>query len=111
MGSHLRGIQLMRHPPVLPGPASSGGGSLPGYLAHTNLATRIRVGRRLFDLGPLDCQFDEEHHTLWTFMTPAERPNYNEPMLRDFELWQSEIVRTLGDPATGLRYLILGSRF
>jgi len=44
-------------------------------------------------------------------MTPWERPNYNEPMLRDFETWQNEIVRTLGDPTIGLRYLVLGSRF
>ena len=44
-------------------------------------------------------------------MTPTERPNYNEAMLRDFETWQSEIVRTLGDSDTGLRYLVLGSRF
>ena len=44
-------------------------------------------------------------------MTPTERPNYNEAMLRDFETWQSEIVRTLGDEKVGLRYLVLGSRF
>ena len=44
-------------------------------------------------------------------MTPTERPNFNEPMLQDFETWQSEIVRTLGAAETGLRYLVLGSRF
>jgi DSF synthase len=66
---------------------------------------------RLFDLGQLDCRLDLDHHTLWTFMTPAERPNYNEAMLRDFETWQSEIARTLGSAETGLRYLVLGSRF
>jgi len=66
---------------------------------------------RLFDLGQLDCRHDEDHHTLWTFMTPHERPNFNEPLLQDFETWQSEIVRTMGDVETGLRYLVLGSRF
>ncbi len=66
---------------------------------------------RLFDLGQLDCRHDAEFHTLWTFMTPSQRPNFNESMLQDFETWQSEIVRTLGSPEIALRYLVLGSRF
>ena len=79
----------------------------------TPIALRSRTGDRgrLFDLGQLDCRLDKDRHALWTFMTPLERPNFNEPLLQDFETWQSEIVRTLGDTETGLRYLVLGSRF
>lgn len=92
-------------------PASDAGSSLAASPPQIALHSRSAERSRLFDLGQLDCRHDEDHHTLWTFMTPTERPNFNEPMLQDFETWQSEIVRTLGDAETGLRYLVLGSRF
>jgi DSF synthase len=44
-------------------------------------------------------------------MTPMGRPNFNRPMLRDFQRWQSEIRREFHDPNEGLKYLVLGSRF
>jgi DSF synthase len=76
------------------------------------LQHRVRVpGSRLFDLGQLDVRWDGAHGTLWTHMTPVERPNFNRPMLRDFQRWQAEIVREFADPAEGLKYLVLGSRF
>ena len=68
-------------------------------------------GSRLFDLGQLDVRWDAEAGTLWTYMTPVDRPNFNRPMLRDFQRWQAEIRREFADPAEGLRYLVLGSRF
>ena len=66
---------------------------------------------RLFDLGQLDCRWDEELRTLWTFMTPLDRPNFNPAMLRDFEIWQQEIARTGGIGEGSMQYLVLGSRF
>lgn len=69
------------------------------------------AGTRLFDLGQLDVRWDATLSTLWTFMTPVDRPNFNRSMLRDFQRWQAEIGREFADPAEGLKYLVLGSRF
>jgi DSF synthase len=69
------------------------------------------AGTRLFDLGQLEVRWEPEVSTLWTHMTPADRPNFNRAMLRDFQRWQSEIVREFADPRGGLKYLVLGSRF
>jgi len=69
------------------------------------------AGTSLFDLGQLDVRWEAALGTLWTYMTPVDRPNFNRPMLRDFQRWQSEIRREFADPAEGLKYLVLGSRF
>jgi DSF synthase len=69
------------------------------------------AGTRLFDLGQLDVRWEAARGTLWTFMTPVDRPNFNRPMLRDFQRWQAEIGREFADPGEGLKYLVLGSRF
>jgi DSF synthase len=71
----------------------------------------LPAGTRLFDLGQLDVRWEAALGTLWTFMTPLERPNFNRAMLRDFQRWQAEIGREFADPAEGLKYLVLGSRF
>lgn len=85
------------------------GTRLPGVLP---LQHRVRApGSRLFDLGQLDVRWEAALGTLWTYMTPVDRPNFNRPMLRDFQRWQAEIVREFADPAEGLKYLVLGSRF
>jgi DSF synthase len=65
----------------------------------------------LFDLGQIDVSWDESIDTLWAFMTPANRPNYNLPMLRDIRLWQTESKRLFDDGALPLKYMVLGSRF
>jgi DSF synthase len=76
------------------------------------LQHRVRApGSRLFDLGQLDVRWDAAQGSLWTYMTPVDRPNFNRPMLRDFQRWQAEIAREFDDPAEGLKYLVLGSRF
>ena len=69
------------------------------------------AGTRLFDLGQLDVRWEAARGTLWTYMTPVDRPNFNRPMLRDFQRWQAEIGREFADPAEGLKFLVLGSRF
>src|SRR4051794_30307308 len=71
----------------------------------------LPAGSRLFDLGQLDVRWEAAIGTLWTFMTPVDRPNFNRPMLRDFQRWQAEIGREFADPQEGLKYLVLGSRF
>lgn len=65
----------------------------------------------MYDLGQLDVQWDAALGTLWAFVTPHERPNYNVPLLRDAMVWQSEAKRLFGGPDTPLRYMVLGSRF
>lgn len=92
------------------------GASLPVVETQTRGASalqhRVRApGSRLFDLGQLDVRWDSALGTLWTYMTPVDRPNFNRAMLRDFQRWQGEIVREFSDPAEGLKYLVLGSRF
>ncbi len=68
-------------------------------------------GSRLFDLGQLDVRWEAPLGTLWTYMTPVDRPNFNRAMLRDFQRWQAEIGREFADPSEGLKYLVLASRF
>ena len=76
------------------------------------LQHRIRPsGSRLFDLGQLDVRWDAPMGTLWTYMTPLDRPNFNTAMLRDFQRWQAEIRREFSLNDDGLKYLVLGSRF
>lgn len=69
------------------------------------------AGTHLFDLGQLEVRWEAELGTLWTHMTPVDRPNFNRAMLRDFQRWQAEIGREFADPQDGLKYLVLGSRF
>ena len=69
------------------------------------------AGSRLFDLGQLDVRWEAETGSLWTYMTPVDRPNFNRPMLRDFQRWQEEIRREFAAPSEGMKYLVLGSRF
>jgi DSF synthase len=71
----------------------------------------LPAGSRLYDLGQLDVRWDAASGALWTYMAPAGRPNFNRPMLRDFQRWQAEIRREFGRAETGFRYLVLGSRF
>jgi len=66
---------------------------------------------RLFDLGQLDVRWDRDAETLWTFMTPSGRPNFNLPMLRDFHMWQAEIERVFKPREDCPKYLVLGSLF
>jgi DSF synthase len=76
------------------------------------LQHRVRpAGSRLFDLGQLDVRWEAGAGTLWTYMTPVDRPNFNRPMLRDFQRWQGEIKREFANTEEGLKYLVLGSRF
>jgi DSF synthase len=83
-----------------------------GFAGSLPLQHRERPGgTSLFDLGQLDVRWEAALGTLWTYMTPVDRPNFNRPMLRDFQRWQSEIAREFADPAEGLKYLVLGSRF
>lgn len=70
-----------------------------------------QAGSRLYDLGQLEVRWEAETGALWTHMTPVDRPNFNRAMLRDFERWQAEIGREFADPESGLKYLVLGSRF
>jgi DSF synthase len=71
----------------------------------------LQPGSRLFDLGQLDVRWDAPSETLWTWMTPVDRPNFNPAMLRDFQRWQAAIRDEFKGPGAGLKYLVLGSRF
>ncbi len=68
------------------------------------------AARRLFQLEQVEVAWEQEIGTLWTFMRPRGRPNYNADILEDFHAWQRGIVARFGDNPSELRYLLLGSR-
>jgi DSF synthase len=65
----------------------------------------------LFNLRQLEVRLDEAERTLWTFMKPEGRPAFNPGMLKDYQRWQEEIVRTYDAADAPIRYLVLGSHF
>lgn len=73
-------------------------------------ARHASIDRQLFELAELDCLYQVEVATLWTFMRPAGRPSFTPAMLHDFEDWQRLIVENFGPGQVPLRYLVLGSR-
>lgn len=66
---------------------------------------------QLFDLGQIDVRWQPEIDTLWAFMTPLDRPNYNLKLLRDIHLWQTETKRLSDAGVLPVKYMVLGSRF
>lgn len=66
---------------------------------------------KLFDLGQIDVDWDPDIATLWAFITPLDRPNYNLPLLRDTMAWQMEARRLFGTDDSRLKFMVLGSRF
>lgn len=71
---------------------------------------RLALPERLFNLGQLDCHYDDQAATLWTFMRPIGRPSFNPAMLADFTMWQEDIATAFGPPGVPLDFLVLGSR-
>lgn len=65
----------------------------------------------LFDLGQIDIRWEPELATLWAFMTPHERPNSNQSLIRDTMTWLSESKRLFGASPRPLKFMVLGSRF
>ncbi|SCW87963.1 DSF synthase [Sphingobium faniae] len=65
----------------------------------------------LFDLGQIDVRWEAERGTLWAFMTPHERPNSNQSLIRDTMTWLSESRRLFGVNPGDLKFMVLGSRF
>jgi DSF synthase len=68
------------------------------------------IPEELFALQELDVLYDDSSATLWTFMSPKDRPSFTPAMLRDFESWQDAIETGFGPSKVPLRYLVLGSR-
>ena len=73
-------------------------------------AARLAIPDELFALRELDVFYEEEHHTLWSYMRPEGRPSFTPAMLADFEAWQRLIAQGFGPDRVPLRYLVLGSR-
>ncbi|MEJ7933572.1 crotonase/enoyl-CoA hydratase family protein [Sphingobium sp. AN558] len=81
-------------------------------IAATQAALASELGHStLFDLGQIDVSWDAAASTLWAFMTPEDRPNYNLRMLRDIRSWQTEAKRMFDRGDLPLKYMVLGSRF
>ena len=68
------------------------------------------IERQLFELAELECLYQADTATLWTYMRPAERPSFTPTLLHDFEDWQRLIAANFGPGQAPLRYLVLGSR-
>jgi DSF synthase len=71
---------------------------------------RLALPERLFNLAQLDCLYEEDAATLWTFMRPTGRPSFNPAMLADFTKWQEDIATAFGPTGVPLDFLVLGSR-
>src|SRR3569833_302675 len=52
----------------------------------------------LFSLRQLEASHDRSEQVLWTFMRPDGRPAFNPAMLKDYQVWQDEIVRLHDGP-------------
>ncbi|TNE39701.1 MAG: enoyl-CoA hydratase [Sphingomonadales bacterium] len=80
--------------------------------ADTETVIEDRLGQsKLFDLGQIDVQWEPELGTLWAFITPLDRPNYNLGLLRDTMAWQMEAKKVFAAGEGDLKYMVLGSRF
>ena len=64
----------------------------------------------LFRLQELDCLYEADCETLWTYMRPKGRPSFTPPMLNDFINWQRLIELGFGPDKVPLKFLVLGSR-
>lgn len=99
-GASLRGESRVAQESIAPAPAP----------ALTDVENRLGQSK-LFDLGQIDVQWDQDLGTLWAFITPLDRPNYNLGLLRDTMAWQSEARKIFGTGDSDLKYMVLGSRF
>ena len=86
-----------------------GFGSGDAHLIEESVRHRA-VDQQLFELDELDCLYETQSATLWTYMRPQGRPSFTPAMLRDFESWQRLIAGDFGPAKVPLRYLVLGSR-
>lgn len=68
------------------------------------------VPEGLYRLNELECLYDADSETLWTYMAPKGRPSFTPPMLGDFENWQRYIGEGFGSGRVPLKFLVLGSR-
>ncbi|MEO1045601.1 MAG: crotonase/enoyl-CoA hydratase family protein [Pseudomonadota bacterium] len=71
---------------------------------------RLAVDPDLYRLGELDCLYEQDQATLWTYMNPIGRPSFNPSMLDDFRRWQNAIRTSFGPDKLPLSFLVLGSR-
>lgn len=71
---------------------------------------RLAVEPDLYRLGELDCLYEQDIETLWTYMNPIGRPSFNPSMLDDFRRWQRAIDGSFGPDKLPLSFLVLGSR-
>lgn len=72
---------------------------------------RLKISPALSQMDELDCHYDKDQRTLWTFMNPAGRPSFTLSLLHDFKNWQQGISESFGPDKTPLNFLVLGSRF
>lgn len=75
-----------------------------------NARSRLAVDPDLYRLGELDCLYEQDSATLWTYMNPIGRPSFNPSLLDDFRRWQSAITASFGPDKLPLNFLVLGSR-
>jgi len=82
-----------------------------GSESRVSTKTAVSSPKFRFDLAEIEVNWDEELETLWSFMTPSDKPRFSMAMLRDLHAWQSEIQRLFATDAVPIKYVVLGSRF
>ncbi len=73
-------------------------------------ALHSSIPSELYSLQGLDVLYEDRTATLWSYMSPGDRPSFTPAMLDDFESWQRLISAGFGPDKVPLRYLVLGSR-
>lgn len=66
---------------------------------------------KLFDLGQFEVIWEPEIATLWAYLTPNERPNYDMALLRDALTWHDESKRLFDGPECPMKFMVMGSRY
>ena len=106
LSGHIENVEPVSHEADV---SAIGFGSGDAHLIEESVRHRA-IDPKLFALDELDCMYESQTATLWSYMRPKGRPSFTPAMLRDFESWQRLIGAEFGPNKVPLRYLVLGSR-
>ena len=106
LSGHIENVEPVSHEADV---SAIGFGSGDAHLIEESVRHRA-IDPKLFALDELDCMYESQTATLWSYMRPQGRPSFTPTMLRDFESWQRLIGAEFGPNKVPLRYLVLGSR-
>lgn len=72
---------------------------------------RRPIPTKLYDLGQVEVVWEPAIRTQWAYLTPKDKPNCNEEILRDVQSWLKESKTYYERAGEEIRYMVMGSRF